>query len=181
MRMSKLFNHFIDGRNQEGTDRFPVINPATGDIFGEAARGTKDDIDNAVDVARKTFRASTWRDLDGRLRGNLLRQIGRMIRKHAKRLASMEVTDAGKTVGDAEAEIELAAQIWDYYGDLTQTAVGTINAVPAPDQFDFTLRQPIGVIGIIIPWNFPFVLTALKLAPALAAFLLGSDIKTNSG
>ena len=169
MRMSKLFNHFIDGRNHEGTDRFPVINPATGDIFGEAARGTKDDIDNAVDVARKTFRASTWRDLDGRLRGNLLRQIGRMIRKHAKRLASMEVTDAGKTVGDAEAEIELAAQIWDYYGDLTQTSVGTINAVPAPDQFDFTLRQPIGVIGIIIPWNFPFVLTALKLAPALAA------------
>ena len=132
--MSKLFNHFIDGRNQEGTDRFPVINPATGDIFGEAARGTTDDIDNAVDVARKTFRASTWRDLDGRLRGNLLRRIGKMIRKHAKRLASMEVTDAGKTVGDAEAEIELAAQIWDYYGDLTQTAVGTINAVPAPDQ-----------------------------------------------
>ena len=84
MRMSKFFNHFIDGRKQEGTNHFAVINPATGDIFGEAAQGTQDDIDNAVDVARRTFRASTWRDLDGRLRGNLLRQIGRMIRKHVQ-------------------------------------------------------------------------------------------------
>ena len=167
--MSNHYHHFIDGQYRVGSDIFGVTNPATGKTFGEAARGTRDDISEAVDVARRTFISSGWRDLDGRLRGDLLRNIGRVIREHSERLIEMEIADAGKTIGDATAEIELAAQIWDYYGDLTRTALGTVNAVPSPDQLDFTIRQPMGVIGVIIPWNFPFVLTALKLAPALAA------------
>jgi len=167
--MSNIYNHFIDGQSQQSVEQFGVRNPATGEIFGEAARGTKDDIDNAVRAARTAFQKSNWRDLDGRVRGNLLRQVAKTIRKYTKRLVQLEIVDAGKTSLDAVAEIELAAQIWEYYADLTQTAIGVVNAVPTPDQFDFTLRQPMGVIGIIIPWNFPFVLTALKLAPALAA------------
>jgi acyl-CoA reductase-like NAD-dependent aldehyde dehydrogenase len=169
MSKEKPFMHFIDGQYQEGLDYFAVINPATSVPIGEAARGMKSDINDAVEAALKAFRHSSWKNMDGRIRGNLLRKVGELIRKHCKRLAELEVADAGKTINDANAEIELAAQIWEYYGDLTQTAIGTVNAVPTADQFDFTYRQPIGVIGIIIPWNFPFVLTALKLAPALAA------------
>ena len=167
--MSIVFSHFIDGHEQKGSDRFDVTNPATGEIFGEAARGNRADIDTAVGVARRTFQKLTWRDLDGRERGNLLREVARVIRKYSEQLINLEIADAGKTTADATAEVELAANIWEYYGDLTQTAIGVVNAVPTPDQFDFTIYQPTGVIGIIIPWNFPFVLTALKLAPALAA------------
>ncbi|MSU69477.1 MAG: aldehyde dehydrogenase [Opitutaceae bacterium] len=161
--------HFIYGEYQAGTGTFEVLNPATGDTIGLAARGTKAEIDQAVAAARDAFQKTVWPDLDGRRRGELLRKVAGSIRKNAGEIAALEVADAGKTIGDARAEVEIAAQAWDYYADLTQSAIGTVNAVAAPDQFDYTLRQPIGVIGIIIPWNFPFVLTALKLAPALAA------------
>jgi acyl-CoA reductase-like NAD-dependent aldehyde dehydrogenase len=164
-----VYRHFINGEFTGGEQTFVVTNPATGETIGLAARGTRADIERAVSVARETFRTTSWADMDGRLRGMLLRNIARVIRQRAPEIVALEVADAGKTLGDARAEIELAAQTWDYYADLTQVAVGTVNAVPSPDQFDYTLRQPLGVIGIIIPWNFPFVLTALKLAPALAA------------
>ena len=165
----RTHKHFIHGQYQGGDHTFEIDNPATGERIGLAARGTKLEIDQAVDVARETFLKTAWADMDGRLRGELLRRVARVIRSHSEEIAALEVADAGKTIGDARVEIEIAAQTWDYYADLTQSAVGTVNAVPSPDQFDYTIRQPMGVIGIIIPWNFPFVLTALKLAPALAA------------
>ena len=165
----RTYKHFIRGRYQGGDLSLEIENPATGRKIGLAARGTKGDVDQAVAAAREAFAETAWADMDGRLRGDLLRRVARVIRARSDDIAVLEVADAGKTIGDARAEVELAAQIWDYYGDLTQSAVGTVNAVPSPDQFDYTIRQPMGVIGIIIPWNFPFVLTALKLAPALAA------------
>jgi acyl-CoA reductase-like NAD-dependent aldehyde dehydrogenase len=164
-----LYQHFINGEFVSSPRTFETVNPATAAVLGHAARGGPAEIEHAVSAARETFRSSPWADMDGRLRGALLRNIARVIRQHAVEITALEIADAGKTCGDARAEIELAAQVWEYYADLTQTAVGTVNAVPSPDQFDYTLRQPLGVIGIIIPWNFPFVLTALKLAPALAA------------
>ena len=165
----KTYRHFINGRYEGGARTFETQNPATGRRFGLAARGSKREIGMAVDAARAAFEKAGWADLDGRLRGEILRRVARAIRSRADEIAAVEVADAGKTVGDARAEVEIAAQAWDYYADLTQSAVGTVNSVPSPDQFDYTIRQPMGVIGIIIPWNFPFVLTALKLAPALAA------------
>lgn len=165
----RTYQHFIRGRYEGGDPAFEIENPATGRKIGLAARGTKADVDRAVGAAREAFERTPWADLDGRLRGVLLRQVARIIRERSEEIAVLEVADAGKTIGDARAEVEIAAQTWDYYADLTQAAVGTVNAVPSPDQFDYTIRQPMGVIGIIIPWNFPFVLTALKLAPALAA------------
>ncbi|MBI4026058.1 MAG: aldehyde dehydrogenase [Verrucomicrobia bacterium] len=165
----KTYQHFINGEFQGSHQTFEIRNPATGVTIGLAARGTGTEIAQAVDAARETFQTTSWGDMDGRLRGALLRNIACVIRRHAVELAALEVADAGKTIGDARAEIEIAAQVWDYYADLTQSVIGTVNAVPSPDQFDYTVRQPMGVIGIIIPWNFPFVLTALKLAPALAA------------
>lgn len=165
----KTYKHFIAGQYQGGDQSFEINNPATGERIGLAARGAKFEIDQAVEVARETFRRTPWADMDGRLRGDLLRKVARTIRSHSKEIAALEVVDAGKTIGDARADVEIAAQTWDYYADLTQSAVGTVNAVPSPDQFDYTIRQPMGAIGIIIPWNFPFMLTALKLAPALAA------------
>ena len=165
----KKYSHFIAGGFRDGGRTFEVQDPATGRTVGMAARGAGAEIDQAVTAAREAFRENSWPDMDGRLRGKLLRNIAGTIRRYAGEIAALEVADAGKTVGDARAEVEIAAQTWDYYADLTQSAIGTVNAVPAPDQFDYTLRQPMGAIGIIIPWNFPFVLTALKLAPALAA------------
>ena len=165
----KTCQHFINGEYQNSAETFETVNPATGEVIATAARGAKAEIDLAVDVARETFMTTSWADMDGRLRGELLRNIARAIRRNAEEIVPMEVADGGKTIGDARAEVEIAAQVWDYYADLTQSAIGTVNSVPAPDQFDYTIRQPMGVIGIIIPWNFPFVLTALKLAPALAA------------
>ncbi|MBH05142.1 MAG: betaine-aldehyde dehydrogenase [Phycisphaeraceae bacterium] len=165
----KLYEHFINGEYRSSPQTFETINPATGQPIGEAARGTKADIDNAVQIAQDTFSNSAWPDMDGRERGQILRKVAQVIRHRAEQIIPLEVADAGKTLADARLEVEIAAQVWDYYADLTQSAIGTVNAVPAPDQFGYTVRQPAGVIGIIIPWNFPFVLTALKVAPALAA------------
>ena len=155
----KTYEHFINGEYRSSSQTFETVNPATGQTVGEAARGTRADIDSAVEVAADTFHNTPWADMDGRERGQLLRRVAQVIRHRAEEIVPLEVADAGKTLGDARVEVEIAAQVWDYYADLTQSAIGTINAVPAPDQFDYTVRQPAGVIGIIIPWNFPFVLT----------------------
>src|SRR5271156_3370413 len=160
----KRYKHFIAGDFRDGGSTFEIENPAPGHTIGLADRGTAGDIDRAVAAAREAFHKSSWPDMDGRLRGDLLRKIAGIIRRHSEEIAALEVADAGKTVGDARVEVEIAAQTWEYYADLTRLPIGTVNAVPVPDQFDYTLRQPMGAIGIIIPWNFPFVLTALKLA-----------------
>src|SRR5580698_3877804 len=133
------YSHFIAGGFRDGGRTFEVQDPATGRTVGLAARGAEAEIDQAVTAAREAFRKNSWPDMDGRLRGNLLRNIAGTIRKHAEEIAALEVADAGKPAGDARAEVEIAAQTWDYYADLTQLPVGTVNAVPAPDQFDYTL------------------------------------------
>src|ERR1700683_2864853 len=101
------YNHFISGGFRDGGRTFEVQDPATGRAGGWAARGTEAEIDQAVTAAREAFRENSWPDMDGRLRGNLLRKIAGTIRRHAEEIAALEIADAGKTAGDARAEVEI--------------------------------------------------------------------------
>ena len=99
--------HFINGEYQSSAETFETVNPATGELIATVARGAKAEIDKALDVARETFLNTSWADMDGRLRGKLLRNVADAIRRHADEIIPMEIADAGKTVGDARAEVEI--------------------------------------------------------------------------
>src|SRR5262245_32202044 len=153
---------------------FPVENPATGDVIAQAAEGDKKDIDRAVKAARRAFESGPWARLSPSERGRLVWKLGDLILEHLEELAELEALDNGKPLTIARAaDVPLAADLFHYMaGWATKIEGNTINiSVPyAPGaQFHaYTLREPIGVVGQIIPWNFPLLMAAWKLGPALA-------------
>ncbi len=158
---------FINGQPRESSRRIPQINPATEETFVEVHAASVADIDVAVLGAQKTFEQE-WRDLIPRRRTEILFNIARMIRSQAETLAQLECQNIGKPISDAREEIELGARVFEYYAGAVTKFFGQTIPV-ARGGFDFTLRQPIGVVAAIVPWNFPFPIACWKAAPALAA------------
>jgi len=154
---------------------FETINPATEEVLCSVPRGNAEDIDRAVHAARRAFQdGSPWRRMTPSDRGKLIHRIGDLILEHAHELALLESLDNGKPYSVAlAADIPLAADLFHYMSGWTTKIEGStipISAVAAPgDYLAFTLREPIGVVGQIIPWNFPLLMAAWKLGPALAA------------
>lgn len=154
---------------------FEVFNPATTDVVAHVAEGEAADIDLAVSAARVAFDQGPWTKLTASKRGQLIWKIGDLIEKHNDELAQLETLDNGKPYTVAKiADVPLAADIFRYMAGWTTKLEG--NTIPitvpyAPDSefHAFTLREPVGVVGQIIPWNFPLLMAAWKLAPALAA------------
>jgi phenylacetaldehyde dehydrogenase len=154
---------------------FEVYNPATGDVLARVAEGDKADIDSAVRAARAAFESGPWHSMTASARSRLLWKLGDLIDANADELAQLESLDNGKpyTVAKA-ADIPLAAEIFRYMaGWVTKLGGSTIALsvpyMPGANFHAYTLREPIGVVGQIIPWNFPLLMAAWKLAPALAA------------
>jgi acyl-CoA reductase-like NAD-dependent aldehyde dehydrogenase len=156
-------------------ETFETINPATEEVLARVARGSAQDVDRAVRAARAAFEdGSPWRRMTPSERGRLIHRIGDLILEHADELAMLESLDNGKSYVIARhADIVLAADLFHYMsGWVTKIEGNTIpiSAVPAPGEYlAFTLREPVGVVGQIIPWNFPLLMAAWKLGPALAA------------
>ncbi len=152
---------------------FDTFNPATGEVLATLPAGDSEDIDRAVKTARAAFEHPSWRDMHPATRGKLLHKLGDLILEHADELATLETLDNGKPFAVARAaDIPLAADLFHYMaGWATKLNGSTISlSVPyMPDaQFHaYTLREPIGVVGQIIPWNFPLLMAAWKLGPAL--------------
>jgi betaine-aldehyde dehydrogenase len=164
---------FIDGRwvPSKSPDKLPVINPATEEVFSTIAAGSSGDVDAAVAAAREAFRG-VWRNTTGKQRGLYLRAIARAIRADLVNLARMEVMDNGKPLPEAEWDISDAAACFEYYAGLAEELDGWQDeAIALPDdRFRCRLRyDPVGVAGQIIPWNYPLLMAAWKVAPALAA------------
>jgi len=160
---------FINGQTRDCSDgkRIPQINPATEEVFIEVAAATLTDVGVAVEGAHRAF-IQSWRDLTPRKRTDLLFNIARLIRENAETLAQLECRNIGKPISDARDEVELGARVFEYYAGAVSKFFGQTIPV-ARGGFDFTLRQPIGVVAAIVPWNFPFPIACWKVAPALAA------------
>jgi len=160
---------FLDGgfRNSSSSRHASLTNPATEDPFLEVAAADAADVDTAVESAQRAWETG-WRDLVPGKRTEILFNVARKLREHVEEIAQLETLQIGKPISDARDEAALGARVFEYYaGALTQFCGQTIPV--ARGGFDFTLRQPMGVVAAIAPWNFPFPIACWKAAPALAA------------
>jgi acyl-CoA reductase-like NAD-dependent aldehyde dehydrogenase len=160
---------FIDGafRDASSGRRTGLINPATEQRFVEVAAADVADVQAAVEGAQKAWEGG-WRDLAPAKREAVLHAVARTLREHLEEIAQLEMLQIGKPISDARDEAGLGARVFEYYaGAVTKFCGQTIPV--GRGGFDFTLRQPMGVVACIVPWNFPFPIGCWKAAPALAA------------
>lgn len=160
--------HIIDGREVPSArgGRFETLDPATGEPIAKLALGSVEDIQHAVEAARAA--QPDWARMDPMKRTTLLLRLAHLLEEHADELADLEVRDVGKPVREAKSrDIPTAARTWLYYAGWPTKLLGTTNPAD-PGVFTYTLREPVGVVGAITPWNFPLVIASWKLAPALA-------------
>ncbi|MBH70972.1 MAG: betaine-aldehyde dehydrogenase, partial [Pelagibacteraceae bacterium] len=164
---------WVDAKNGK---TFDVENPATGDIVAQVADGKKEDIDEAVKAARKAFESGPWKDMSASERGKIVWKIGDAILKYGDELAELESLDNGKPLAVARAaDVALSADIFHYMAGWATKIKGDTFEIstdhfytPGQKYFSYTLKEPVGVVGQIIPWNFPLLMAAWKLAPVLA-------------
>jgi len=143
-----------------------LIEPATGEPLTTVPRVTVDDLDHTVRNADRAFRGQ-WRKINTRDRGRLLNRFAALIRQNKDELAKLEARNVGKPIRDARDEVGLAANVFEYYAGATNKVGGQTIPAAAPGVL-LSFREPVGVCGIIVPWNFPIAITAWKTAPALA-------------
>jgi betaine-aldehyde dehydrogenase len=160
---------WIDGKAVEAADggSAPVLEPATGEPLARVARGTRADADRAAQAALRAFRSGVWSRASAATRARRLLALAAALRAHADELATLEARNAGKPIGDARWEVDAGAGCLEYYAGAATKLAGTTPPVDAPG-LAITLRQPVGVCALIVPWNFPFLIACWKLGPALA-------------
>src|SRR6266478_3591752 len=166
----RAYQNYINGQwvKSSSGETFPVYDPSTEEVIAQVASGTAADVDSAVKVARAAFDSGPWRQTSAADRGRLLYKLAEKIRANAAPLAELECRNSGKPIVEAEYDIADAATCFEYYAGLANKVMGHVNPVPA-NALSFTLREPVGVAGQIIPWNYPLVMASWKLAPAIAA------------
>ncbi len=171
--LAKPRQNLINGKwvNAASGKTFTTLNPADGSILARVAEGDREDINRAVAAARKAFESGPWKAMTPRERGKLLWRIGDAILAAGDELAELESLDNGKPRAVARvADIPLAADLFHYMAGWTTKIEGTTIPLNFPNAafHAYTLREPVGVVGQIIPWNFPLLMAAWKLGPALA-------------
>jgi acyl-CoA reductase-like NAD-dependent aldehyde dehydrogenase len=162
---------FINGEYIEAASgkTFKTYNPATGEVLAEVAEAGAEDIDRAVKAARKAYESDAWRKLSPSKRAQLLWKVADLMERNAEELALLETLDNGRLLKISKAaDIPLAADHFRYFAGWATKLEGNTIPVGIPNMFTYTLREPVGVVGQIIPWNFPLQMAAWKLAPALA-------------
>jgi len=180
--MAYKFNYKLQTKlliNNEWVDAvsgktFPTLNPATEEVITRVAEADKADVDKAVEAARHAFYEGEWSKWGGYQRSQLLNRLADLIEKNKQELIELEVLDNGKSVGEATAaDLPLVIQCYRYYAGWADKIVGQTIApggplIGASKYFCYTRHEPVGVVGQIIPWNFPLLMQAWKLGPALA-------------
>ena len=162
--------HYIDGRFVPAHSKhlIDVIDPSTQEVIAQVSDGDEVDVNAAVAAARRTFDSRLWTDVTAQERGRILFRIAEVIRGKAAELAELETRNNGKPIVEAEFDIADAATCFEYYGGMATKIHGDV--IPVPDNaLSLALREPIGVCGQIIPWNYPLLMAAWKLAPAICA------------
>lgn len=166
----RKYQLFIDGQWVDAVSgkTFTTPNPATGENLAEVSEADKADIDKAVNAARRAFEGK-WSKMSARDRGRILYKLSKLIEDHSAELAALETADNGKPIKESTyVDLPQVAENFEYFAGWATKIEG--ETIPVPGQmFNYTLREPVGVCGQIIPWNFPLLMAAWKLAPALAA------------
>jgi betaine-aldehyde dehydrogenase len=161
----------IGGETVDALDgqTFDVVNPATGSVIATAPLGGREDVDRAVAAAQKAFEdRKGWASWAAGKRGRSLAKLAALIKAHSEELAQLECHNVGKPITSARGEVIGTSLVFDYYAGAANKIFGQTIPVSKPG-LDLTLREPIGVVGLIVPWNFPLYMASWKVAPALAA------------
>jgi betaine-aldehyde dehydrogenase len=161
---------FINGEWVAGESgkTFPVYDPSTEQVIAEVPDGTAKDVDRAVAAAKEAFENGSWASSTAQERGRVLFKLADAVRQNTAALAELEARNSGKPIVEAEYDIGDVATCFEYYGGLATKVSGHVNPVP-DNALSLALKEPVGVAGQIIPWNYPLLMAAWKLAPAIAA------------
>src|SRR5690606_22669854 len=160
---------YINGKftNGNAKEEIQVQNPATEEILDSVPRGTPEDVEAAVQAARSAFEA--WRKMGANERASLLHEVAEKVHAHREEIARLLTLEEGKPLTENEEEVEWVLNTFRYYAELGRHHRGSVLAAGASSQFNFIIKEPYGVVGCIVPWNYPLLLLAWKVAPALAA------------
>jgi succinate-semialdehyde dehydrogenase / glutarate-semialdehyde dehydrogenase len=159
--------HYIDGEWVTGQTLFPVRNPATGEVIVEIAQGGEAEAQRAVDAASAAFPA--WRALTAKERSSKVRRWGELMQQHKEALAELLTCEQGKPMAEARGEVLYAASFLEWFAEEAKRAYGDVIPSPFPGSKILVMREPVGVVAAITPWNFPLAMITRKAAPALAA------------
>ena len=163
------YRMYIDGKFVDAADgkTFDVYDPSTEGVIATCPAGTAADVDRAAQAAHRAF-YDGWRTVSGQERGRVLFRLAERIRARRDELAQLETLNSGKPIVESEFDIDDAATCFEYYGGLATKIHGEVLPVPA-EAVSMAMREPVGVAGQIIPWNYPLLMAAWKIAPAIAA------------
>jgi betaine-aldehyde dehydrogenase len=167
---AQKYQMFINGEwvAAAGGKTFPVYDPSTEQVMAEVPEGTAPDVDRAVAAAKDAFENGPWASSTAQERGRVLFKLADTVRQNSAALSELEARNSGKPIVEAEYDISDVATCFEYYGGLATKVSGQVNPVP-DNALSLSLKEPVGVAGQIIPWNYPLLMAAWKLAPALAA------------
>ncbi len=166
----KTYSMFINGEwvASKSAKTFPVYDPSTEEAIAQVPDANADDVNRAVAAAKAAFEEGPWGTTTAQERGRVLFRLAERVRQNLSMLAELECRNSGKPIVEAEFDITDVATCFEYYGGLATKVVGYVNPVP-DNAMSLSLKEPMGVAGQIIPWNYPLMMAAWKLAPALAA------------
>jgi len=161
---------YINGQwvSSQSGRTFPVYDPSTEEVIADVVEASAHEVDLAVQAARRAFDSGPWASSTPQSRARILFNLAAKVREQLTPLAEMETRNTGKPIVEGEGDIEGVAEVFEYYAGLATKVPGLVNPVSA-NALSLSLKEPIGVAGLIIPWNYPLLMAAWKLAPALAA------------
>jgi betaine-aldehyde dehydrogenase len=168
--MTKELKHYINGQwvDSSNPNKLDIINPATQKVIARAPSATKEETEEAIKIARRTFESGIWSDQSQQERAAVLLQIADLLQENMDEIRDLEVQNNGKTKREAESDVEEAVNTFRYYAGLLNVPNGQVYETSGNMQ-TLIIKEPIGVAGLIVPWNFPLLMSVWKIAPALAA------------
>jgi betaine-aldehyde dehydrogenase len=166
----RKYQMYINGEfvSSQSGEMFPVYDPSTEEVIAEVPSANEADVNRAVAAARAAFDFGPWPQTTAQERGRILLRLAERIRKESAALADIEARNSGKPIVEAEYDIADVSTCFEYYGGLATKITGSVNPVP-DNALSLSMREPVGVAAQIIPWNYPLLMAAWKLAPAIAA------------
>ncbi len=166
----RTYQMYINGEwvDSKSSKTFPVYDPSTEEVIAQVPDGNSEDVNRAVAAAKAAFEDGSWGQTTAQERGRVLFRLADKVRQNLPALAELEARNCGKPIVEAEYDINDVATCFEYYGGLATKIQGHVNPVP-DNAMSLSLKEPVGVAGQIIPWNYPLLMAAWKLAPALAA------------
>lgn len=165
------YQMWINGKwvDAAGGRVFPSVSPYTGEPWADIPDGQAEDVDRAVRAARAAFEHASWRRMAPIERGKLLRRLGDLLAQHADELARIEARDNGKLIREMSGQLQAIPNWYYFYAGLADKILGDVIPTEKPNFLNYSVREPLGVVGAIVPWNSPLLLATWKMAPALAA------------